>query len=113
MSSVATIAMVVFLLIVAAVGFGVRYILAKRKRFLNAMNAGYAEGTAAPGNATAPRGVGGYTAAETTAMAEHMLNAFGKKPAWAASLDRKAQAALMTEASTRAEAEASKPIEPQ
>ncbi len=54
MSSVGVIILfcVIALLIVAAVVFGVRYIFAKQKRFLNAMSAGYAEGTPHP---TTPR----------------------------------------------------------
>ena len=50
------------------------------KRIFNAMRQGIAEGTSVPDHATAPRGVGGLTAAQTTAMASNLLGALGVKP---------------------------------
>jgi hypothetical protein len=65
-----------FLGVLAAIAYGVVATFKKRNRVLDAMRAGMAEGSAAPDAATAPRGAGGLTAAQTTAMANNLLNGF-------------------------------------
>lgn len=51
----------------------VRRMLRLRRNMLDAYRTGMAEGAAQPGAADAPRGAGGLTAAQTTAMANRML----------------------------------------
>ena len=60
-----------------AIVAGVFFTLKARRRLLDAFSSGMAEGAAQPGAEHLPRGAGGFTAAQTTAMANNALGTFG------------------------------------
>ena len=72
------VSVVLFLLLLAIVlVFLTRRMLRVRRLVTDAYRTGMAEGAAQPGAETQPRGAGGLTAAQTTAMANNFLKAYG------------------------------------
>ena len=70
-----------FAAVLVAVIFGIRAILKTRNRMQHAFADGMRRGAGEPGAENAVRGVGGLTAAQTTAMANNFLGTFGGRQA--------------------------------
>ena len=74
--ALASIVLFVLLLSIVTV-FLIRRMLRKRRLVTNAYRTGMDEGAAQPGAENLPRGAGGLTAAQTTAVASNFLKAYG------------------------------------